>query len=145
MNKGIGSEGSARCLRVTLRGLLSCSCPCQLPASGSNTCNATVSQMSLKHFVHSAGCPSIYLCILPNVYTSQLMVVVVMLAPNTTCWYTQTMGTRQIPVASCHLVVSWLCTFNTGQDSHYRKQNAEHDGLAAQALIASLLRKTSTT
>ena len=64
MNKGIGPEGSARRLKVTLRGLLSCTRTCQLPASGSNTCSATASQMSLRHFVHSVDCPSINLCIL---------------------------------------------------------------------------------
>jgi len=79
VNKGTGPEGSAPRLKVTLRGLLSCSCPCQLPASGSITCSATASQMSLKHFVHNAECPSIYSCILQNKSTSQLMVVVIML------------------------------------------------------------------
>ena len=79
MNRGIGPEGSAPRLKVTLRGLLSCSCPCQLFASRSITCSATPSQMSLMHFVYSGDCPCMYLCILPEIYASQPMVVVIML------------------------------------------------------------------
>ena len=78
-NRGIGPEGCAPRLKVTLRGLLSCSCPCQLLASESSNCSATPSQMSLKHFVDSAECPSTHLCILQRNYTSQLMVTVIML------------------------------------------------------------------
>jgi hypothetical protein len=79
VNRGIGPEGCAPRLKVTLRGLLSCSCPCQLLASKSSNCSATPSQMSLKHFVDSAECPSTHLCILQRNYTSQLMVTVIML------------------------------------------------------------------
>ena len=86
MNKGTGPEGSARRLKDTLRGLLPCTRTCQPPASGSTTCSATASQMSLKHFVHSAKGTSTDGVLQHTADKVYMTTDAIMLKPNTTCW-----------------------------------------------------------